>query len=148
GVSSFANNGLPGQVALPILQSAFGAIGSTAAVAAGSGFGSTAFITNLQNGAAGAMAQSLATNSTYMCHMFGTNLLPCASRLGYNAAGAYPINFFLTNPFSAGNLNYVDDKGWHNYNGLQLQMQKRYSHGLVWQTHYTFSKGLTNLPVS
>jgi hypothetical protein len=146
--NTFANNGRPGQVALPIFDAAFGAIGSTAAVAAASGYGSTGFITNLQNGAAGSLAQTLATNSTYMCHMFGTNLLPCGQRLGYNAAGKYPINFFLTNPFSAGNLQYVDDKGWHDYNGLQVQLTKRYSHGLVVQSYYTFSKGLTNLPVS
>jgi hypothetical protein len=147
--NTFQNNGLAGQVPLPIFDAAFGAIGSTAAVASGSGYASTGFITNLQNGAAGALAQSLATNSTYMCHMFGTNFLPCGSRLGYNAAGKYPINFFLTNPFSAsGNLQYVDDKGWHNYNGLQVQLQKRYSRGLTFQSYYTFSKGLTNLPVS
>jgi Carboxypeptidase regulatory-like domain len=146
--ATFQNNGLAGQVNLPIFDSAFGAIGSTAAVASGSGYASTAFITNLQNGAAGTLAYSLATNSTYMCHMFGTNLLPCGTRLGYNAAGKYPINFFLTNPFSAGSLNYVDDKGWHDYNGLQVQLNKRFSHGLVWQSYYTFSKGLTNLAVS
>jgi hypothetical protein len=148
GVQSFANNGLAGQVPLPIFDAAFGAIGSTAAVAAGSGYATTGFITNLQNGAAGALAQTLATNSTYMCHMFGTSLLPCGSRLGYNAAGKYPINFFLTNPFSAGALNYVDDKGWHDYNGLQVQLTKRFSHGLQWQSYYTFSKGLTNLAAS
>jgi hypothetical protein len=94
------------------------------------------------------MANSLGTNSTYMCHMFGTKFLPCATRLGYTAAGAYPVNFFLTNPFSAGSLNYVDDKGWHDYNGLQVQLQKRFSHGLFWQSFYTFAKGLTNLPAS
>jgi hypothetical protein len=146
--NTFANSGLPGQKALPIFDAAFGAIGSTGAVASGSGYASTGFITNLQNGAAGALAQSLATSSTYMCHMFGTTFLPCGLRLGYNAPGKYPINFFLTNPFSAGNLFYVDDKGWHDYNGLQVQMNKRFSHGLQWQSYYTFSKGLTNLATS
>ena len=141
---TFANLGFAGDSPLPIFESAFGAIGSTPAVASGSGFGSTAFITNLQNGAAGALAQTLATSSTYMCHMFGTNFLPCASRLGYNAPGAYPVNVFLLNPYSAGNLFYVDDKGWHDYNGLQIQLTKRFSHGLIWQSYYTFSKGLTN----
>jgi hypothetical protein len=145
-VNNFSNQGLPGQVNLPIFQAAFGAIGSTAAVATGSGFGSTGFITNLQNGAAGSLANSLATSSTYMCHMFGTNFLPCASRLGYNAAGAYPINFFLLNPFSAGSLLYVDDKGWNDYNGLQVTLRKRFSRGLTWQGYYTFSKSMTNLP--
>ena len=152
--STFANNGLAGQKPLPIFDSAFGAIGSTPAVAAGSGYASTTFITNLQNGAAGTLAQNLAVNSTYVCHMFGTNFLPCATRLGYNAPGKYPINFFVLNPFSnngnvaSSGLNYVDDKGWHDYNGLQVQLTKRFSHGLLWQSYYTFSKGLTNLAVS
>jgi len=78
----------------------------------------------------------------------GTNFLPCASRLGYNAPGAYPVNFLLLNPYSAGSLFYVDDKGWHDYNGLQIQLTKRFSHGLIWQSYYTFSKGLTNLAAS
>ena len=63
-----------------------------------------------------------------------TNFLPCASRLGYNAPGAYPVNFLLLNPDSAGSLFYVDDKGWHDYNGLHIQLTKRFSHGLIWQS--------------
>ncbi len=144
--NDFSNRGFSGDVALPIFQSAFGAIGSTPAVAAGSGFASTTFITSLQNGTAGTLAQSLATNSTYMCHMFGTTFLPCGQRLGYNAPGAYPVNFFLLNPYSAGSLLYVDDKGWNDYNGLQVALRKRFSRGLTWQSYYTFSKSMTNLP--
>ena len=145
--NSFANLGYAGDTPLPILQAAFGPIGSTAAVAASSGFSSTGFITNLQNGAAGAMANTLATNSTYMCHMFGNTFSPCASR-GYNAPGSYPINFFLLNPFSAGSLNYVDDKAWSDYNAAQVVVQKRFSHGLTWQGYYVFAKGLSNTGVS
>ena len=146
--TNFGNQGLPGQVAIPFFDNVFGALGSQPAIAAGSGYSSTTFATNLKNGAAGGMANTLATNSTYMCHMFGTNFLPCGQRLGFNAPGAYPINFFLTNPFSAGTLNYLDDTGWHSYNGLQTQVTKRLSRGLVWQGYYTFSKGLTNLATS
>jgi hypothetical protein len=77
--------------------------------------------------------------------MFGSTFSPCAN-LGYNAPGAYPINFLKLNPYSAGAIPYVDDTGWNSYNGLQIQLRKQFSHGLTWQTNYTFSKGLTNNP--
>jgi len=79
--------------------------------------------------------------------MFGNAFSPCAAR-GYNAPGAYPINFFLLNPFSAGSLNYVDDKAWSDYNAAQTVVQKRFGHGLTWQGYYVFAKGLSNLGAS
>src|SRR5262249_8351959 len=75
---TFANVGLPGQVALPIFDAAFGPRGALAAIAAGSGYQSTGFITNLQNGEAGTLANTLATNQNYVCRMFGSNFSPCA----------------------------------------------------------------------
>ncbi len=146
GVTSFQNQNRPGQVALPIFDAAFGARGNLAAIAAGNGFQSAAFITNLQNGEAGALANTLATNQNYVCRMFGTSFSPCARVLpAANAPGAYPINFFLLNPFVAGRLNYVDNGGWHNYNGMQVEFRQRLSQGLNWSTNYTLSKSLTNL---
>jgi hypothetical protein len=146
GVASFQNTGRPGQVALPIFDAAFGARGSLAAIAAGSGYQSTAFITNLQNGEAGALANTLATNQNYVCRMFGSSFSPCARvQPQANAPGAYPINFFMLNPFVAGRMNFVDNGGWHGYNGLQVQFRQRLSQGLNWSTNYTWSKSLTNL---
>jgi hypothetical protein len=147
---TFANTGLPGQVALPIFDAAFGARGSLAAIAAGNGYQSTAFITNLQNGEAGALAQTLAINQNYVCRMFGNSFSPCARVLPTaNAPGPYPINFFLLNPYAIGannaRLNFVDNGGWHGYHGLQVQFRQRLSQGLNWSTNYTLSKSLTNL---
>jgi hypothetical protein len=148
GVSSFQNMGRPGQAALPIFDAAFGARGSLGAIASGSGYQSTTFITQLQNGEAGGLANTLATTQDYMCRMFGNTFSPCARVLPTaNAPGPYPINFFLLNPFSAGRLNFVDNGGWSSYNGLQIQFQQRLSKGLNWSTNYTFSKSLTNLAV-
>ena len=48
GQTGFANNGLPGQVALPIFETAFGPRGSQPALAATAGFNNATFITNLQ----------------------------------------------------------------------------------------------------
>jgi hypothetical protein len=148
GVNSFQNLNRPGQVALPIFDAAFGARGSLAGIAAGSGYASTAFITNLLNGEAGALANTLATNQNYVCRMFGNTFSPCARVLpAANAPGPYPINFFLLNPFVAGRMNYIDDTGWHGYNGLQVQFRQRLTQGVNWTTNYTFSKSLTNLAV-
>jgi hypothetical protein len=148
GVTSFANLGRPGQVPLPIFDAAFAARGGVPAIAAGSGYQSTGFITNLQNGEAGALATTLATNPNYVCRMFGSAFSPCV-RIDprYTAAGPYPINFFLLNPFVSGRMNYIDDTGWHSYNGLQVQLRQRLSHGLTWTANYTWSKSLTNLAV-
>jgi hypothetical protein len=148
GVNSFQNRGLAGQVALPIFDAAFGARGSLAAIAAGNGYASTAFITNLQTGAAGALANTLATNQNYVCRMFGNTFSPCARVLpAANAPGPLPINFFLLNPFVAGRMNYVDDTGWNSYNGLQITVRNRFANAVNWTTNYTWSQSLTNLPV-
>ncbi len=109
GQTGFANNGLPGQVALPIFETAFGPRGSQPALAATAGFNNATFITNLQQGEAGRLANTLAGNAansgpTYTCRLVGNGLPGCASR-GFNAPGAYPINFFQANPFAAGSSN-------------------------------------------
>ncbi len=146
GVNSFQNLGRAGQTALPIFDAAFGARGSLGAIAAGSGYASNGFITNLQNGEAGALANTLATNQNYVCRMFGSSFSPCGRvQPTANAPGPYPINFFLLNPFVAGRFTYVDDTGWSNYNGLQVQFRQRFNHGTSWTTNYTWSKSLTNL---
>ncbi len=146
--NNFGNWGLPGQTNLPILGAAFGARGALAAMAPGNGFASTGFVTNLQNGEAGALANTLATNQNYVCRMFGNTFSPCLRVLPTaNAPGPYPINFFLLNPFVSGRMSFIDDTGWNSYNGLQIQFRQRLTNGLNWTTNYTWSKSLTNLAV-
>jgi len=144
-VNNFANTGLPGQVPLPILQAAFGANGSNPALSASQGFGSSSFITNLEQGAAGGMANTLDSKTApiYYCRLVGSNFAPCAAQ-GYTAATAYPMNFFRPNPYATA-LNYQDDNGNTNYNALQIQVRKSLSHGLFFDLGYTWSKALGNL---
>src|SRR4030095_14187478 len=116
-------------------------------MAGASGYTSTAFITNLQTGEAGGLANTLATNQNYVCRMFGNTFSPCARVQPLaNAPGRYPINFFLLNPFVAGRMNFVDDTGWHSYNGMQVQFRQRLTRGINWNANYTWSNSLTNLP--
>ena len=144
-VANFSNQGLPGQVALPILQTAFGPNGTNAALSASNGFGNSAFITDLEEGAAGTLASSLAstTTSTYACRLFGSNLSPCASQ-GFTAASAYPINFFVANPY-ASSVNYENDDANTNYNGLQIHYRHAAIHGLTMDASYTWSHTLGTL---
>jgi hypothetical protein len=145
GVTSFANRGLAGQVPLPIFEAAFGPRGGQPALASGSGFANGTFITQLDQGQAGRLAATLAGNSLYLCRMVGSSLEPCA-RLGFNAAGPYPINFFQANPFAAGQRQrLMTDESYSSYHGLQIQFRRRLTSGLNLTANYTFSKTLTDL---
>jgi hypothetical protein len=140
--STFINNGLPGQGPIPIFETAFGANGGNAALAASSGFGSSAFITDLQQGLAGTLAGSLASTSspTYYCRLVGAKFAPCAAQ-GYTAATPYPLNFFTPNPYAA-NLMYQDNNGNLSYHALQIEARKATTHGLTGTVNFTWSHSL------
>ena len=143
-VSSFANRGLPGQVALPIFDTAFGPRGTVAAVAATAGYQNGTFVTQLQQGQAGRLANTLAGDFRYLCPMVGSALAGCTSR-GYNAAAPYPINFFQANPYGAGqNMRQLTDEASSKYDSLQLQFRKRYTRGISMTANYTYAKSRTD----
>jgi hypothetical protein len=145
GVTSFANTGLPGQVALPLFDAMFGARGSQPALAASQAYTNGTFINNLTLGEAGRMAQSLASTVNYACRLYGSALGPCATR-GYDAPGTQPINFWYANPFATGgNLNLVDDNSFTRYKALQLQLRRRYSKGVTATVNYTLGKNTADL---
>ena len=119
--STFANNGLAGQVALPIMSAAFG--GTT-----GSNYTNGTYITYLQTGPAGAMANNIAGNQAFVCNMFGATFSPCAARGTTGRVRAYPINFWQVNPFATGRaVNYEDSSGHSNYNAIQVEFRQRQS---------------------
>jgi hypothetical protein len=136
--NSFANNGLAGQVPLPIMAAAFG--GTT-----GSNYTNGTYLTYLQTGAAGAMANNIAGNQAFVCNMFGATFSPCASR-GVTGPGLYPINFWQVNPYATGRaVNYEDSSGNSNYNALQVEFRQRPNYGMQFNVNYTMahSMGLT-----
>jgi Carboxypeptidase regulatory-like domain len=142
--SGFANNRLPGQVPLPIFEAAFGARGSQGALPAASGFTNGTFVTLLQQGQAGRLANAMAANAIYLCRMVGSNLSPC-SGLGYTAPGAYPINLFQMNPFAAGsNIRALTDEASSNYHALQMQFRQRYRSGFSVTANYTYGRARTD----
>jgi hypothetical protein len=136
--STFAFNGLPGQAPLPIFSAAFGS--------ATSNFSNGAYITNLTTGAAGALANSLALNTSFYCNLVGTAnfAAPCTARGVTNAAGGgYPINFWSVNPYATGRaVNYLDATGHTNYHALQIEFRQRPTPGMQFNVNYTWSRSL------
>ena len=120
----------------PILDQAFQTSGLAANYTNGQ------FITYLRQGQAGAFANSLAGNSTYLCSLIGANFSPCSAQ-GIPGTGKYPINFFQENPYAAGagTVELTND-GFSNYNALQIDFRQNSNHGMQFDANYTLSKSL------
>jgi hypothetical protein len=151
--NNFADWGLPGQVALPILTTAFtGTSLLSPATQANSNFrgAGTSFITNLNTGGVGSMASSLTrlSGTPYFCNLVGPTFTPCVANAGYaggtnGPGGGYPINFFQANPFATGSsTGYMTDAGYSNYNSLQVDFRQRQWHGVEFDANYTWSHSL------
>src|SRR5262249_54767556 len=120
--ATFINSGLPGQFALPIFQTAFG--GDLSNYKLGT------LITDLQNGAAGSLAQRMARSTPFFCNMVGASFSPCAAR-NFTGVGAYPVNFWEVNPYTTGfSANYLDSAGHSNYHALQVELRQRLTAGM------------------
>jgi hypothetical protein len=118
--SNFSNQGLAGQVALPIFDKILQGI------ATASGYGNSGFITNLQQNTVGSMFDTIRRSPTYRTNI--TNNLP--------------LNFFVANPWANSALQY-DNSGWSYYDGLEIEVNRRMA-GLTLQATYTFSKVLSD----
>lgn len=119
--NNFSNQGLPGQVALPVFDKIFKGI------AAASGYGSSSFVTNLQQNTIGTMFDTVRRSPTYRT----------------NITNSLPLNFFVANPWASSALQY-DNSGWSYYDGLEVEVNRRMAGGLILQGTYTLSKVLTD----
>ncbi|HEV2342101.1 MAG TPA: carboxypeptidase-like regulatory domain-containing protein [Candidatus Acidoferrales bacterium] len=143
--TGFADAGLPGQVSLPILQAAF--TGSQAVSSSSPFFTNGTFERDLGLGLAGSFANSLAKagSLTFICNMAGANGFPAGECPGTApAVGAYPKNFFITNPDAVGGAFVLYNGGQSTYNSLQIDVRRRMAAGLQFNGSYTFGKALTN----
>jgi len=125
---TFANNSFTGQVATPILDKIF------AGVANSSAYGSSTFITDLNQNNIYAMYNTIRTSATYRNNVLGT---------AANNPTNFPLNFFVANPWAAG-ANYVSNAGWSYYDAMEAEFKKVYGSGFYFQANYTFSKVLTD----
>jgi len=146
---SFANQGLPGQVALPIFDTAFKCPPGSSQCTPGADYTNSSFINDLAQGAAGALATQLAYPFgavPYICNLVGSALSPCESQYGYTSPGAYPLNFFQSNPLGASfpgvAQSYMSAGGYGNYHALQIDFRQKQWHGMQFDVNYTWSHTL------
>jgi len=115
--NNYSNQGLPGQVAVPIITTAIGS--NTDQTTA----------TQLAQGQAGATANGIATNATRMAAL---------------TKAGYPINLFQVNPNNGGNSTEETNRNSSTYNSAQVEVRRRLATGLQMQASYAFSKSLTD----
>jgi hypothetical protein len=116
--NNFGNSGLPGQVAVPILQTAIGTTNDSTTA------------TQLMLGQAGSTANGISTN---------------AARMASLTAAGYPANFFVVNPdVGSGNTFVLNNAGASYYNALQVEVRRRLTAGLQISGSYQFGKSLAN----
>lgn len=123
----------------PIFDQAFQSTGESANYTNGQ------FITYLEQGQAGALANALASNSSYLCSLVGESSFSPCTTAGAAGSGSYPINFFQANPYAAGAGIYeMTNDGYSNYNALQVDLRQRMWHGMQFDGNYTYSHSLEN----
>jgi hypothetical protein len=150
---NFSNLGLSdatlgAQVPVPILTQLFTGAGgqqSGSNTSAAANFRSGTFVTWLLNGAAGSLANNMTFNTTFLCNLVGSAALPGAPcSASAPVSTIYPVNFWVANPHASGGAFRFNNNTHTTYNGMTLEVRKRYSKGLQFSGNYTFSKSLTN----
>lgn len=120
----FSAGGCATCVNTPILDKFF------TGLAAGSAYGSSTFIGNLNNNNIGTMASTLAFNTAYRANRESTAI-------------GIPMNFFVANPNAAFARGLSNDS-YSNYNAMEVELRRRFSQGLQFQADYTWSKAMGN----
>lgn len=117
---NFRNQGLAGQAALPIFEKSFGS-------ATSSRFADSSFITSLDRGTAGGLANTLAFTTSFQ-----------ANRVARGLAA----NLFVVNPSNLSSSQLQTNGGSTTYNAMVVELRRRLSSGLLVQASYTWSKSL------
>ena len=118
--NNFGNQGLPGQVAIPFLQSA---LGTTCC-------NNSTIANYLEYGQVGSLANNISTTVSYNQNM---------------VAAGYPANYFVVNPTVAGGGTYdVLPWGSSYYDSGQVEMRRRLAAGMQFQLNYSYSKSLSD----
>jgi Carboxypeptidase regulatory-like domain/TonB dependent receptor len=127
GGTNFASSAVAGCatcVATPLLDKFFTGLSSTSS----SGYGSTTFISNLNNNNVGTMASTLAFNTAYRTNR-------------ENPALGIAANLFVANP-NATFARVLANDAKSNYNAMEVEIRRRFSKGLQFQANYTWSKAM------
>ena len=129
----FSNHG--SGPAMPILSAAF------AGGSAGN-FKNGQYVTYLNTGNLGGLANAVATNQTFFCNVVSKSFAPCAAAVpSAPAASAFAPNLFQVNPYMEGKgVSYLDGVGSSNYNSLQVEFRQKTAHGVSLNANYTYGK--------
>ena len=84
---------------------------------------------------------TMVTNTT---NTTGTGLMNDATRRANALRAGLPANFFVANPDYLGGAEIVGNGGYTKYNSMQLELRKRLSHGLQFQSSYVFGKAYSS----
>jgi carboxypeptidase family protein len=152
---SFGDQGLSGQVPLPIFDTAFKS--ESGGPGTFTDYKNATFRNDLLRGAAGALADILAypgARAPYICNLVGSSLAPCTTpQFGsFTTPGPYPLNFFQANPYADGdssgqgsalaNIGYMGAGGYGTYHALQVDFRQKAWHGMQFDVNYTYSHTL------
>jgi hypothetical protein len=128
GTTAFCFGVTPGCQPLTIFQQGAGAPGRLG-VGTG-GLSATNFNNNLRNGTPADLARLYVSS--------GLNNHPTVAD-----PTRAPFLNIMPNP-AAGTADIIVNDAAYNYNSLQVELRRRFAHGLYLQANYTFSKNLTN----
>jgi len=109
--------GLAGQQPLPIISTAIASNNDTTTA------------TQIAQGQAGALSNAIAINAARMTRL--------------TAAGK-PANFFQANPLQGGSALLEVNAGHTHYHGLQIEVRRRMTKGLLFQGSYVWSHATSN----
>jgi len=100
------------------------------------------------------------TNSTFLGYLARTNPQPYlfasastgsnpglysdATRRANALTAGLPANLFVVNPDLLGGANLTGNGGYTRYDGLQVELRRRMSHGFLMQSSYTLGNKLTS----
>jgi len=127
--NNFAYTGAPGTAPLPIFLAYLNGSKNASAPSAYSGgnWTSTTFVNPLfaLNPNPFAPANSIRNNATLLAN---------------GVSAGMPVNFWVANP-DVTNANVVSNGPDTRYNAIQLLLNRRFSHGFLLQSNYTYGKG-------
>ncbi|HZS08453.1 MAG TPA: carboxypeptidase-like regulatory domain-containing protein [Blastocatellia bacterium] len=154
--NTFAYTGAPGTSPLPITLAYFA--GFPASQANDSTKYTTAAASGNSNFTSSTFVNTLALNNPNICNSTGSGAcqsssysanLDTSATFRANALKAgLPANFMLTNPDLRGGANFIGNGGYTRYDGLQIELRRRLSKGLLVQANYQFAKAFSSQRVS
>ncbi|MGD0869762.1 MAG: TonB-dependent receptor [Bryobacteraceae bacterium] len=117
--NNFGNQGLPGQVNIPILQTALGSLTNN-----------SSYATYVRQNRAGSLANVIWYNATYMGHLI---------------SAGYPANLFVVNPSVGNSGAWLVNNGTSSFwDAGVFEYRRRLASGLQLQANYVWSKSLAN----